>query len=101
MDNFQAIYEEAYEFFLKNPYFLFSQKDTTFFPIGLCEFYEFFKKQNFGERAREKLINDIFIKTRKYAKRQQTWFSREKLVNEYVPFDFCINNIIFLLQNNF
>lgn len=60
----------------------FSQKDrpTASQAIGIKELYPYIK----GEKTLEECLEEIKLRTRQYAKRQLTWFRRDKRMNRLV-----------------
>lgn len=81
-----GLVEEAREFFTHNDY------PTAAQAIGYKELFPYFK----GEKPLDECIGHLKQETRRYAKRQMTWFRRDKSINQIkitrdTPPDFALN----------
>ena len=67
----QGLIDEAYEIFKKNP------AGTGMQAIGVKELYPYFRK----EVSLEQAVETIKMESRRYAKRQLTWFRRDERIH--------------------
>ena len=88
-----GILKEVENFYSLNPC------KTALGAIGCKEFKPYLD----GEKSLDECVSDLKTATRRYAKRQLTWFNRNDKINWVYPdeqgFDGCVNNAKNLIEN--